>query len=119
MAASIGHWVLRGYGYWAVEEKDTGSFVGSAGLWYPEGWPEIELGYWLMPEMRGKGYATEAALAAHEVAFNTLHVESLVSYIHPENEPSKKLAERMGARAEATIELLDYGPHIVYRHPRP
>ena len=49
MAALVGHWTLRGYGYWAVEEKRTGVFVGGVGLWFPDGWPELELGYWLMP----------------------------------------------------------------------
>lgn len=71
-----------------------------------------------MPEMQGKGYATEAALAARNYAFEVVGAETLVSYIHPDNEASKRLAERMGAIAEKTIELLDYGPHMVYRHPK-
>ena len=46
-ALLIGHWELNGFGFWAVEEKDTGSFVGCVGLWQSAGWPELELGYWL------------------------------------------------------------------------
>ena len=42
-----------------------------------------------------------------------------MSYIAPANEPSKKVAERLGARYEETIELLSFGPHCVYRYPRP
>jgi len=38
-----GHWSLRGYGPWALEEKATGAYVGLSGLWYPENWPEPEL----------------------------------------------------------------------------
>jgi RimJ/RimL family protein N-acetyltransferase len=119
MASLIGHWVLRGYGYWAVEEMKTGEFVGCVGLWFPEGWPELELGYWLMRDMQGKGYATEAAVKAREYAFEVLQADTLVSYIHPDNEPSKRVAERLGARYENTIELLEHGPHCVFRHPKP
>ena len=118
MATLVGHWTLRGFGYWAVEVKQTAAFVGGVGLWFPDGWPELELGYWLMPEMQGKGYATEAALAARNYAFEVLEAETIVSYIDPNNEASKRLAERMGAVAEKTIKLLDYGPHVVYRHAR-
>ena len=39
----MGHWVIRGFGVWAVEEKATGDFCGIVGLWYPEGWPEREM----------------------------------------------------------------------------
>lgn len=119
MAAHLGHWVLRGHGYWAVEEKETGKFVGSVGLWRSEGWPELELGYWLMPEMQGRGYATEAAAASRDYAFEVLGAQTLVSYIHPENEPSKRVAERLGAKYEKIIELGGHGPHCVYRYPRP
>jgi RimJ/RimL family protein N-acetyltransferase len=117
MAALAGHWVLRGFGVWAVVEKTTGNFVGSIGLWRPEGWPELELGYWLVPEARGTGYATEAGAKCRDFAFETLRAETLVSYIAPENEPSKRVAERLGARYEQTIELLKLGPHCVYRYP--
>ena len=118
LATFIGHWALRGYGYWAVEEKTTQEFAGAVGLWFSEGWPELELGYWLTRDMQGKGYATEAALKSRDYAFDVLGADTLVSYIHPENEPSKKVAERLGARYEKTIELLDFGPHCVYRYPK-
>ena len=116
MATLVGHWTLRGYGTWAVEEKDTQTFIGSVGLWFPEGWPEIELGYWLVPEAYGKGYATDAGLKARDFAFDQLGTRTLVSYIDPSNEPSKSVAERLGAKYEKTIELLDLGPHCVYRY---
>lgn len=119
LAAEVGHWTLRGFGFWAVEELDSGSLVGCVGLWRPEGWPELELGYWLLPAGQGYGYATEAGLRAREYAYDVLGKRTLVSYIHPDNEPSKRVAERLGARHEATIELLSFGPHCVYRHPAP
>ena len=116
-AAEIGHWTLRGYGFWAVEEKQTGNLAGCVGLWFPDGWPELELGYWLMPIAQGKGYATEASLASREYAYEVVGAKTLVSYIHPDNQASKRVAERLGARLEKTIELMNFGPHCVYRHP--
>lgn len=119
LAAIVGHWALRGYGTWAVEERSSGRFAGGVGLWRPEGWPELELGYWLVAEAHGKGYATEAGAAARDYAFDRLGAETLVSYIRPDNEPSKRVAERLGARFEEVIELATFGPHCVYRYARP
>ncbi len=119
MASQIGHWVLLGYGYWAVEEKESGIFAGCVGLWRSPGWPELELGYWLVPAVWGKGYATEAGAAARDFAWRVVKAESLVSYIEPGNEPSKRVAERLGACYEKTIDLATSGPHLVYRYPSP
>lgn len=116
MALLIGHWKLKGFGYWAVDEKDTNAFVGCVGLWQSPGWPELELGYWLVKERQGKGYAFEACLRCIEYAREVLNASSLVSYIDPRNEPSIRLAMRLGAVYEDTIELASYGPHCVFRH---
>lgn len=117
MAAIVGHWELKGFGIWAVEEKSSSDLVGCIGLWEPEGWPELELGYWLVGSAHGKGYATEAGLRARTFAYKELGAATLVSYIDPKNVPSMRVAERMGATNEKTIELLDLGPHCVFRHP--
>lgn len=77
------------------------------------------MGYWLVDEAQGKGYATEAATRARDFAYGNLGASTLVSYIDPENEPSKRVAQRLGAWHESTIELLDLGPHCVFRHPGP
>ena len=116
MALQIGHWMLKGFGYWAVDEKATGDFVGCVGLWQSPGWPELELGYWLLREHQGKGYAAEASLRCIAYARESLRAHSLVSYIDPRNDASVRLARRLGAVYEATIELASYGPHCVYRH---
>ncbi len=118
-AGIVGHWQLRGYGFWALEEKSSGDVVGGCGLWFPEGWPELEVGYWLHPEAHGKGYATEAAARAKRYAFEELGAATLVSYIDEQNAPSIAVAERLGATYDGTIELAKFGPHRVYRHPRP
>ena len=116
LATHMGHWQLNGFGYWAVDEKASGEFVGCVGLWQSNGWPELELGYWVVPQYQGKGYALEAALRCKLYANEEMNAPSLVSYIDATNQPSIKLAEKMGAQFEKTIELLEHGPHRVYRH---
>ncbi len=116
MATYLGHWHLFGFGYWALEETRTATFVGGCGLWKSPQWPEIELGYWLLPGFHGTGMALEAALAAKDYAFETLNLNTLVSYIDANNKSSIKLAEKLGGQAEPAIELLNFGPHLVYRY---
>ena len=119
LAMYAGHWTLLGHGYWAVEEKETGAFVGAVGVWRSEGWPEEELGYWIVPSRHRRGYAVEAARAARDHAFAVLGLDTLVSYIDPANEPSKKVAARLGAHYESTFDLAGLGPHECHRYPAP
>jgi RimJ/RimL family protein N-acetyltransferase len=96
MAALIGHWTLRGYGRWAVERKSDHVLVGNVGLWNPEGWPALEVGWTLPKEFWGQGYASEAGRAAMNYGFLTQDVERLISVIDIGNAPSQKVAQRLG-----------------------
>ncbi len=118
LAVVTGHWTLKGFGLWAVDETETGKFVGCVGVQHPHGWPETELGYWIAADMQRKGYATEAACCARDHAYEALGLDTLVSFIHPDNAPSIRVAERLGAKLERHIELLSFGRHCVYRHHR-
>jgi RimJ/RimL family protein N-acetyltransferase len=106
MATIMGHWYFRGYGIWAVEEKETGQLVGRIGLIYPFGWPGFELGWTLRRESWGKGYATEGAGRALEYAFTEMGRDHVISCIAPENVASVRVAERLGEKIEGSTELL-------------
>ena len=71
-----------------------------------------------MPQAQGKGYATEAGLKVIEVAFDVMRLETLVSYMNPENNASIRVAERLGGTYEGTIDFLERGAHRVYRYPQ-
>jgi RimJ/RimL family protein N-acetyltransferase len=105
IAGSLGHWILRGHGQWAVEERDTGDLVGRAGIINPEGWPGPELGYLLGRAHWGRGYATEASGVAMNWGFEHHPFEELISLIDPENTASVAVATRLGETLQRETEL--------------
>lgn len=108
MAFLVGHWRLRGYGHWAVEEKSSGRFVGRLGFLNPQGWPGFEIGWTLGREHWGKGYATEGARRALDYAFNEMGREHVISLIHPDNKNSIRVAERLGETHEGQTQLFGF-----------
>jgi RimJ/RimL family protein N-acetyltransferase len=105
MAVHLGHWQLRGYGQWALVERGTEKLVGRAGLWRPEEWPGLEIGWLLARPQWGRGFATEAARAALAYGRDVVGADRVISLIRPENTPSIRVAERLGESYERTIEL--------------
>lgn len=97
MAVVIGHWQIRGYGFFSVESKETGAWLGRVGPWYPEGWPAPEIGWTISPEHWGQGYATEAARASLDYVFDTLGWERVVHVIVVGNEASIGVAKSIGS----------------------
>lgn len=99
-----GMWSLLGYGMWVIEDRESGAFLGEAGLLRAErGIPELErlpeAGWVLKPQAWGKGIATEAMTAV--VQWADLHADapSLRSIIEPDNAPSIRVAEKVGFSA--------------------
>lgn len=115
MATYLGHYQLRGYSYLAIETKEDRLLIGTVGLWNSVPWPEPEMGYWLLPRAQGKGYGLEAGEAVKQFAKDR-GLPSLVSYIDERNEPSKRLALKLGAFLDGETELLNFGRHRVYRY---
>ena len=97
-----GHWALLGYGYWVVEEKAAGNFVGEIGFadYKRDLQPSLkgvpEIGWVLASQTHGKGYATEAVRAA--VAWGDAHFQSArtACIIAPENLASIRVAVKCG-----------------------
>jgi RimJ/RimL family protein N-acetyltransferase len=106
MASMIGHWHLRGFGLFVVEEKASGRFAGRIGFLQPEGWPGFEVGWTLGREFWGNGYATEGGRRCIDYAFDELDRDHVISLIHPDNAASIRVAERLGERHEGEAEVL-------------
>lgn len=117
-AAVAGQWLLRGYGGFSIEERTTGAYLGEAGVFHDDDYPEPELGWMLVAEAEGRGIAHEAALAVRGWAYATLGLGTLVSYIAPRNSRSIRLAERLGAVRDLTAAAPD-PDDLVFRHPGP
>jgi RimJ/RimL family protein N-acetyltransferase len=116
MAMFAGHWALRGFGVWAVEERETGSFIGRVGCFEPEGWPGFEIAYTLARPAWGRGYAREAAAASLAYARGTLGRRDIISIIRPANAASIRVATALGARPDRTVEFFG-APATIYRYP--
>jgi len=105
IAQFLGHWQLKGYGMWALEEKASGEFVGRAGFLDPPDWPGFELGWVLGRAHWGKGFAIEAAREALRYAFEDLRRDRVISLIRPANERSIRVAERLGSKLAGEVDL--------------
>jgi RimJ/RimL family protein N-acetyltransferase len=118
IAMMIGHWHLRGYGAWVVEERATGGVIGRVGLWHPGGVPEIELGWVIRRSHWRRGFATEAADAALRWTWEHVATDRIVSWIQPDNAPSIRVAEKIGQRLERQ-DVAHGTPMLVYVAERP
>lgn len=115
-AEGAGQWLLRGHGFWEIENRQTGETIGRAGIYHPDFWPEPELGWMLYGEThQGRGIALEAALAARDGAARHFGISAPISSITATNHRSIRLAERMGARPEGEWET-PFGPMLKFRH---
>jgi len=93
-----GAWHMHGFAMFSVIEKATGRWVGRLGPWYPEGWPGTEVGWAIIRDRWGRGYATEGTAAAMDWAFDTLGWTEVIHSIAPDNTVSQIVASKLGAR---------------------
>ena len=99
---NLARYETDGFGRCAVVCRKTGELVGDAGLisTLVEETPEIELGWVVRHEMKGRGIATEAGAAWRDFAFEVLRLERIVSMIDEENAASRRVAEKLGMSVE-------------------
>ncbi len=99
-----GHWAMLDFGYWAIEERDSGRFIGELGFadYHRQIEPSLdgipEIGWALAPHAHGKGYGTEAVLAAVKWGDEHLPSRRTACMISPENAASIRVAEKCGYR---------------------
>jgi RimJ/RimL family protein N-acetyltransferase len=105
MLKLAGGWALNGFGSLLLFKKDDGVLIGRVGPSRPLDWPEIEVGWALLPEFTGQGFAVEGAAAAMDFALLELGKPRVVHTIRPCNTASQKLAARLGSRNTGPIAL--------------
>lgn len=108
-------WGLFGCGALMIENTANGDCLGQIGINYGPLFPEWELGWLLYPGAEGQSFAYEAAVALRAWAQDVRHLETLVSYIDPDNSRSVRLAERLGATLDTNAKRQD-PTDLVYRH---
>jgi RimJ/RimL family protein N-acetyltransferase len=115
-----GLWATLGFGYWSVERREDGAYIGQLGFadFKREIEPSIEglpeMGWLFVAHVHGRGYALEGVKAALVWADGALAAPEIVAIIAPDNAPSIRLAERAGfVRAEETLYKGD--PTLIFR----
>ncbi len=121
----------NGFGFYALEAKATGAFLGYVGLAKTEFdaafTPAVEIGWRLAAASWGQGYATEAARACLQHGFAALGLDEIVSFTTPQNTRSIAVMERLGMVRDPADDFehpkLPAGhplrPHVLYRLANP
>jgi RimJ/RimL family protein N-acetyltransferase len=100
-----GCWHMTGVAMFSVIEKSTSQWIGRLGPWYPEGWPDREVGWGIAREHWGKGYASEGAAAAMDYACEVLDWDQVIHCIDENNTASQGVAKKLGARLLRRVTL--------------
>jgi [ribosomal protein S5]-alanine N-acetyltransferase len=108
-----------GWGFWAVDEQESGAIVGAAGL-FPLEWqgPEIELAYHVVPSRWGRGYATEAAGGLLDAAWRETELDHVVAVAFEANRASTRVMEKLGMTYEGPTRYREFEV-VRYSIPRP
>ena len=114
-AADVANWQLKGYGPYGLDDRETGAYLGEVGIYHGEDFPGPELGWFVIPEAEGKGYAAEAARAVLDWIRATFDWAHVTSIIDPKNARSIALGQRLGGTVDPSLPGIDPGD-IVIRH---
>jgi [ribosomal protein S5]-alanine N-acetyltransferase len=119
LAWNLGHWTEYGFGLWILRDTATGGMVGRAVLRHldVEGVDEVEVGYGLVPEVWGRGLATEVAVACVGIGRERLGLESIVAITLPDHAASQRVMLKAGLIYER--DFVHAGlPHVLFRTQR-
>lgn len=121
----IGHWATFGHGLFVIRERSTGQFVGQTGLaTFKRGlgadFDEAPEAAWMLcSQGQGRGFAYEAAIAAHRWYFQHRGIQRTVCIIAPDNTPSLALAQRLGYVPGRTVTYRHLPMTLLHRDPTP
>lgn len=107
MTSVAGAWHLYGFHMFSVIEKASGQWIGRIGALYPHDWPAREVGWGLKSSHWGRGYATEAAVAAMDFVFDRLGWDDVIHTIAPDNLASAAVARGLGSSNRGPGQLPD------------
>ncbi|MES0057197.1 GNAT family N-acetyltransferase [Mesorhizobium sp. M0078] len=112
VSAQLHHFKRYGYGLWALETLDAAGFIGFCGLikvpYVAHFTPAVEIAWRLHPDCWGRGYATEAAIAALTFGFQDLKLDQIVANAAVDNVESRRVMERLG---------MSHDPEDDFDHP--
>lgn len=117
----IGHWNALGFGYWAIEDRDTGRFIGEVGFaeYKRDVEPPLgdapEAGWVLVPDVHGKGIATEVMTAALDWADQNFHDPETVCIFDPDHQGSMRVAAKLGYRPSHLASFMDKPTQVMTR----
>ena len=116
MQRQLTRYIETGYGMLAIIEKATGQLIGQVGILqrYIDGETMYEIGYGIIPEKWGKGFASEGAIRMKQYLIDNSIDNKVISLIHPDNIGSQKVAEKNGMRKEREW-LFEGKPCFIYR----
>jgi len=103
---NLRHWDEHEFGWRSAVERETGAWLGFIGLNYVPGdavdssADDVEIGWWLLPEAWGRGFATEGAVAVRDEAFERIGLDRIVGRYNPGNHASGRIMEKLGMRHE-------------------
>ncbi|MEJ6393668.1 GNAT family N-acetyltransferase [Gymnodinialimonas sp. 2305UL16-5] len=118
LAQDIAHWADKGFGMFLLRRKGEEAVLGGAGLVHPDNWPSHELTWWLMPEARGAGYATEASRAVIDWAYRVLGWLRVETHMRDENTAARAIAQRLGGTIDRRETFPDGVTRDVYVLPK-
>jgi ribosomal-protein-alanine N-acetyltransferase len=98
------HYKKYGFGPWAVLDKTTNQFIGLSGLKRVPELENVDLGFAFIPEVWGRGIATETSQAIIDYGFNQLGEKKIGAHCSPENLISKNVLKKVGMRFQKNFE---------------
>ena len=115
----IGRYQQYGFGLWAAVHKESGEIIGQCGLTMQDCGERqvLEIGYLFERVFWNQGYASEAAKACREYAFDVLGAEEVFSIIRDTNEASQRVARYNGMTVRGRLVKHNYGmdmPHLIF-----